>query len=287
MANKSLSQQTAVSSLASGDLVAVTDVSDTTDSASGTSKKTTMDNVDDYLKSTTKTLTNKTLTSPVINTPTGIVKGDVGLGNVDNTSDATKNAASVTLTNKTITDSSNNVAATNLVSSGGLITVSSASSPSTGQVLTATSAFAANWQTPASATSIPCCVATKSSTQAMSTSYAAITFDGEDVDTDTMHDNSVNTSRITIKTAGTYLVGGCGPNFTTNVVPYLKIRLNATTDLVEETRNNTGGVMENITIATARTFAVNDYIELFAKSGSGTPNANATTQVRFWAYKIG
>ena len=52
--------------------------------------------------SSTDTLTNKTLTSPVINTPTGIVKGDVGLGNVDNTSDATKNSASVTLTNKTV-----------------------------------------------------------------------------------------------------------------------------------------------------------------------------------------
>jgi hypothetical protein len=50
-----------------------------------------------------QTLTNKTLTSPAINTPTGIVKGDVGLGNVDNTSDATKNAAAVTLTNKTLT----------------------------------------------------------------------------------------------------------------------------------------------------------------------------------------
>lgn len=49
-----------------------------------------------------QTLTNKTLTSPVINSPTGIVKADVGLGNVDNTSDATKNAASVSLTNKTI-----------------------------------------------------------------------------------------------------------------------------------------------------------------------------------------
>lgn len=42
-------------------------------------------------------------TSPAITTPTGIVKGDVGLGNVDNTSDATKNAAVVTLTNKTLT----------------------------------------------------------------------------------------------------------------------------------------------------------------------------------------
>lgn len=50
-----------------------------------------------------ETLTNKTLTSPAITTPTGIVKGDVGLGNVDNTSDATKNAAVATLTNKTLT----------------------------------------------------------------------------------------------------------------------------------------------------------------------------------------
>lgn len=41
--------------------------------------------------------------SPALVTPTGIVKGDVGLGNVDNTSDATKNAAAVTLTNKTLT----------------------------------------------------------------------------------------------------------------------------------------------------------------------------------------
>ncbi len=46
--------------------------------------------------------TNKTLTSPVINTPTGITKSDVGLSNVDNTSDATKNSATATLSNKTL-----------------------------------------------------------------------------------------------------------------------------------------------------------------------------------------
>ena len=38
----------------------------------------------------TQTLTNKTLTSPAITTPTGIVKADVGLSNVDNTSDVNK-----------------------------------------------------------------------------------------------------------------------------------------------------------------------------------------------------
>lgn len=57
----------------------------------------------------TQTLTNKTLTSPVVNTPTGIVKGDVGLGNVDNTSNTTERAATATLTNKTITSSTNTI----------------------------------------------------------------------------------------------------------------------------------------------------------------------------------
>lgn len=52
-------------------------------------------------RATTDTLTNKTLTSPAISSPSGLVKADVGLGNVDNTSDATKWAATATLTNKT------------------------------------------------------------------------------------------------------------------------------------------------------------------------------------------
>lgn len=38
----------------------------------------------------TEELTNKTLNSPIINQPTGLVKGDIGLANVDNTSDDTK-----------------------------------------------------------------------------------------------------------------------------------------------------------------------------------------------------
>lgn len=51
----------------------------------------------------TQTLVNKTLSSPTINSPSGLVKGDVGLGLVDNTSDATKNSAIATLSNKSVT----------------------------------------------------------------------------------------------------------------------------------------------------------------------------------------
>lgn len=61
-------------------------------------------------------------TSPALVTPTGIVKGDVGLGNVDNTSDATKNSAVATLTNKTL---SGNTAVT-LISGSGTLTLNTA-----------------------------------------------------------------------------------------------------------------------------------------------------------------
>jgi hypothetical protein len=43
-----------------------------------------------------QTLTNKTLTTPAITSPTGLVKADVGLGNVDNTSDANKPVSTAT-----------------------------------------------------------------------------------------------------------------------------------------------------------------------------------------------
>jgi len=67
-----------------------------------------VDNTSDATKnSAVATLTNKTLTTPVINSPTGLVKADVGLSAVDNSSDAQKNAATATLTNKTI-DGANN-----------------------------------------------------------------------------------------------------------------------------------------------------------------------------------
>jgi len=77
-----------------------------------------VDNTSDATKNAaTATLTNKTLTSPVINSPTGITKSDVGLSNVDNTSDATKNSATATLTNKSISGINNTLTNISLTSS--------------------------------------------------------------------------------------------------------------------------------------------------------------------------
>lgn len=67
MADKIVSDLTALSAPAVGDLVHVVDVSDTTDSVGGTSKKSTLQVLADWLGSLTQTLTNKTLTSPKIN----------------------------------------------------------------------------------------------------------------------------------------------------------------------------------------------------------------------------
>lgn len=50
------------------------------------------------LGGTATTLTGLTLTSPTINSPTGITKSDVGLSNVDNTSDANKPISTATQT---------------------------------------------------------------------------------------------------------------------------------------------------------------------------------------------
>lgn len=124
-----------------------------------------VDNTSDATKNAASvTLTNKTLTSPVINTPTGIVKGDVGLGNVDNTSNATERAATRTLTNARITkrslQSSNDTTfdidtdAYDYAEDTGLtgaVTVTWSGTPTLGQTLwvslTGTAARAITWDT--------------------------------------------------------------------------------------------------------------------------------------------
>jgi hypothetical protein len=120
---------------------------------------------------TTQTLTNKTIDA-VNNTITnigndqiiaGIDAAKIANGTVSNTEFQQLNGITSavvgisdtqTLTNKTITDATNTVSASNLRTTTTDVIISGATAPTTGQVLTATSATTANWQTTAAALTV-------------------------------------------------------------------------------------------------------------------------------------
>ena len=117
MANTKLSSLVGLSTPAAGDELYINDISSTDDNAAGSSRKIT--------------LTNLFAQADEINTDLVTLTG------------------TQTLTNKTITATTNNVVAKSLHSATTVVGVSTATAPTSGQVLTATSSTVATWQTPA------------------------------------------------------------------------------------------------------------------------------------------
>lgn len=101
-------------------------------------------------------------------------------------------------------------------------------------------------------------------------SFSALTFNSERYDTDSMHSTSVNTSRITMATAGIYHYG-CTVYFATSGTGYRTIRvmLNGTTSLgyVELPPPSATGC--GLYLAGDYAFAANDYIEFQVYQNSG------------------
>lgn len=240
MADKKITELTEGTTLATGDFVPFVDVSDTTDAASGTTKKTLISTITTYLASLTQTLTNKTVTA-----------------------------------------TTNNVAAKSLHSASTVVDVSAATAPSSGQVLTATSSTAATWQTPTGLSDKSVRVKQSAAT-ALTTSWVSCAFGAEDFDTDTMHDNSTNNTRITFNTAGKYCVGGT-IQVSANTILGARIRLNGTTVLCSEKQGNSGAI-EQVAVSTIYNFAGGDYVELQGYASS--QNSSGDSDTNFWAYKI-
>lgn len=108
---------------------------------------------------------------------------------------------------------------------------------------------------------------------------ATLAFQAEDLDTDTMHDNSTNNERLTINTAGTYLVGASVE--AGDLTIGADIVLNGSTVIASGgAPSNTGN--DGLSVLTLYEFAQNDYVTVVA-SVNGTGN---TTVASFWAYKI-
>lgn len=202
-------------------------------------------------RATTDTLTNKTLTSPVLTTP------------------ALWTPASGVMTNVTGTATGLTSGITNaLKSATTTVDVSAATAPSSGQVLTATSSTTATWQTPAAGGSFKGCRVKQSAAQSIWTTLVAVAFDAETFDTDTMHSNVTNNTRITFTTAGYYQISGVF-NTDANAVARAGLRLNWTTYIYEASVGNAGASLANgDTISSIYQFSASDYIEMMGYFGT-------------------
>ena len=97
-----------------------------------------------------------------------------------------------------------------------------------------------------------------------------IPLNDEVFDTDTMHDNSVNPSRITIKTAGKYLITACA-GFASNATErrVLFIYKNGDTQISTQSANAVSASATILNISTIVDLAVNDYVEMRVFQASG------------------
>ena len=100
--------------------------------------------------------------------------------------------------------------------------------------------------------------------------WTTLSFDSEDFDTDDIHDNVTNNSRLTCKTAGKYLIY-CLFLFATDATGYRcgQFLVNGTTLVWKFIRPPAGGESW-VQGVTAYDLAVNDYVEVQAYQNRGT-----------------
>ena len=119
---------------------------------------------------------------------------------------------------------------------------------------------------------VPACRATASAAQSIANAtLTMVSFDTEDFDTDTIHDPTTNNTRLTCKTAGTYLiVGGVTVAANATGVRGISIKKNNTSYLGYGTPGNAGaGIQTSGGVIAMAALSVNDYVELEFYQSSG------------------
>jgi hypothetical protein len=114
---------------------------------------------------------------------------------------------------------------------------------------------------------------------------ATITWNGEDFDTSTMHDNSTNNSRLTCKSTGYYQISlNVGNSATTGY--WIKIVKNGSVELGRVTNGSALTGNANLAcISTLAYLAADDYVEALIQ-GYNFPGGYVTTQSHFEMHKI-
>lgn len=130
------------------------------------------------------------------------------------------------------------------------------------------------------------CRVLRSTTQSISDStVTTVNWNSEDFDTDSMHDNSTNNTRITAKTAGKYVIV-VAVVFAANDTGIRQIILNKNGSLHQQQifANNASGE-DQLSMSSVVSLAVNDYVEVDVYQASGGA-LNVQTTSSFSAAKV-
>ncbi len=154
------------------------------------------------------------------------------------------------------------------------------------QVLTTDWSWVLSW----TGGSFKWCRLKKSWSQSLTgTGLSTVNFDAETFDTDTMHDNATNNTRITFTTAWYYSVTAI-INSDVNAVVYGGIRLDWTTYIGKAGIGNSWTSTANgVTITVIYNFSANSYVEVLASFGTAGATACKLWEdgCLFMAHKIG
>lgn len=134
--------------------------------------------------------------------------------------------------------------------------------------------------TAAKVASWPRAKAIHNATQAIGTGTTTVALNSELFDTDTMHDTVTNNSRLTCKTAGTYMVGGNieFAGSATGAFRNLLIVVNNTASIAADSKPPAGANPTRLMAVTVLSLAVSDFVELQVNQDTGG-SLNLTGQV--------